>query len=64
MCSELYDLMQIARDPNNGPMVTHAIQFLLSLETNHDPPGINVKNSSFEKQKQAKSILFEEIFPN
>ena len=64
MCSELYDLMQIARDLNNGPLVTHAIQFLLSLKTNHALLGINVKNLSFDQQKQAKSTLFEEIFPN
>lgn len=64
MCSELFDLMQMARDSSNGPLVTHAIQFLLSLKTNHDLPGINVKSLSFKGQKLARSILFEEIYPN
>ena len=64
MCSELYDLMQMSRDPSNGPLITQAIQFLLSLKTNHDLPGINVESLCFRRQEQVRSILYEEIFPN
>lgn len=58
MCSELYDLMQIARDPNNGLLVTHAIQFLLSLRINHDLPGISVKNLNLKKSKNKQNQYY------
>lgn len=64
VCSEIYDLMQMPRDPDNGPLVTHAVQFILYLKTNYDLPGINIESLSFNMQKQAKSMLFTEIFPS
>lgn len=54
---EIRKLMALLENKNNSSIVSHAITFILSLNREEEPMGINIRNLSKNKQGEILDYL-------
>lgn len=58
---EIRKLMALLEDKNNSSIVLHAITFILSLNREEEPKGINFRELNASRQSMVLELLKEEF---